>query len=460
MKKIVVILSAAVFLCNVFLSCTNGNTTNGNPDNKNTTNENTNDDSIYQKIGNVNKIYKAYSAARFFTGQEIKNIFGCQRVLFSGVLVEYNSLDSEIVEYVSALPKANAYMHQGYDGVEYDAEKVYVEFSTYTDIETDTVIAHEVRIFNGNFLDNFDGTSYAKSVLFDPSMTIDVECNKNIYTGERVNYESDYTFNSINYECFKAVNEFPAEFGNFGELSKVFVVVNNEDEIQKSIMNDAQYYIKYYAEYKSFNEKTIQYYNNRKEDKRGIWYAEDFYINDEMKYIQFHYVFENKDDSKAWAQAFISDPKDFPNLNFGVYINTLYFCDSYPDLYEKVKYLAPFEYKEVTDYPSALAEYGTLEKVYAFVSSDGTIEVVPLGETWSQKTYIAEYTDFTPETKDFIREASKAGIQYGSGHYYLHKDGKKYLEYIEDYQSTKTINGNFYDSDITEYTVGAQLSRD
>ena len=62
MKKIVVILSAAVFLCNIFLSCTNGNTTNGN----------TNDDSLYQKIGNVNKIYKAYSAARFLQDRKLK----------------------------------------------------------------------------------------------------------------------------------------------------------------------------------------------------------------------------------------------------------------------------------------------------------------------------------------------------------------------------------------------------
>ena len=456
MKKFLVILSIIVFLGSI-ICCSNGNSNNTNENNNGNTNGNPEEitDSLYEKIGKVNKVYEAYSAARFYTGQEITNFYGCPRVRFSGVLVEYDSLDAKIVEYVSSLPKANAYMHQGYDGIVYKPEEIYVEFSTYTDVENECVIAHEIRIFSGNFMDDFDGSSYAKSVMFDPSLTIDIDRNKNVYTGKSESYQSDYNFGT-NIECSKAVNEYPESFKKFGEISNVYVVVTCEDEIKKGEMNDAQYYITYYAEYKSFNEKTIQYYNNRKADKQWIWYAKDFYVNENMKYIQFQYVFDKTTNKMEWAQAYITDPKDFPDMNAGAFINTIYFYEDYPDLYEKVKYLAPAEYKQVqvTDCPDELSKSGNLEKVYAYVFSNGSIATDIMGISWRKDTYIAEYSDFNETTKKAIKEGLKDGVQYGNGHYSLHKDGKKYIEFMKDYQDRTSLEGNFYDSDITDRTVG------
>lgn len=408
---------------------------------------------LYSKIGQVNKVYKAYNAARFFTGQEIQNIYGCKKVVFSAVLVEYDSLDAVIVEYVSNLPRANAAMHQWYEGVQFNPDETYVEFATYKDKEKDVIIAHEVRIFNGNFMDQFDGSCYAKAVTFDPTMTIDINNNKNVYTGKNVTYESDYAFEGNEIECYKILREFPDSLKKFGSLSQVYLVVNTDDEVLKKEMNSDQYYIQYYAVYNSFDDVTNLYCNNRKKDKNPINYPADIVINNEMKYIHFYYVFNKRDDSMAWARADITDPTIFPNMDFGIEIEILYFYDGLPDLYEKIKEVASAEYKKITEYPSELSKYGTLENVYAYVMPDGHIVTEKQGISWTQKTYIAEYTEFNATTNKVINKEIKNTRGYVNGHHYLYNEGKKYIELSEDFQTYKNFQCLLYDETLSNMPV-------
>ena len=66
-------------------------------------------------------------------------------------------------------------MHQSYENMEYDASKKYVELSSYTDTTTNNIVAFEVRIFWGNFMETYETEGwYAKSVTFTPDLKVDI----------------------------------------------------------------------------------------------------------------------------------------------------------------------------------------------------------------------------------------------------------------------------------------------
>jgi len=128
---------------------------------------------LYARLGKVNKVYSALNSARFYTGQIIDG------KRFEGNIVEYNSLKQALLDYVESLESNNALMHQRYESIVYDATKKYVEFSTYTDIETEEIVEVEVRIFFGNFLETYETDYwYAKSVRFNKDLTKDLNTNQ------------------------------------------------------------------------------------------------------------------------------------------------------------------------------------------------------------------------------------------------------------------------------------------
>ena len=134
-------------------------------------------------IGDINKIYES-SSGRFATGQIIPDFFG-HKVQFEGNLVEYNSIKKEVLDYVESLESNNALMHQGYDNVKYDPTKKYVEFSSYTDTTTNKIVAYEIRVFFGNFLETYKTDFwYAKSSMFNASFTKDIQKNARVNFGE------------------------------------------------------------------------------------------------------------------------------------------------------------------------------------------------------------------------------------------------------------------------------------
>lgn len=168
MLKKSIVLFVVVSL--IFMSCSQLNSPNGH-----NISAETMDGMSY--IGDVNKIYSAKSG-RFYTGQIIKNFYG-RDVKFEGNLVEYNTIKPEILAYVEGLEKNNALMHQHYEGVKYDKDKKYVEFSSYTEVSTGKILMFEIRVFFGNFLDTFNQDYwYAKSVSFNPSFTKDLDNKK------------------------------------------------------------------------------------------------------------------------------------------------------------------------------------------------------------------------------------------------------------------------------------------
>lgn len=412
---------------------------------------------IYAKLGTVHKIYQSASAARFFTGQKIKDCFGCKEAEFTGVLVEYDSLDESIVKYVEKLPNNNAAVHQHYLNAEYDENEIYVEFSTYTNTENQEIICHEIRIFQGDFMKNFNGQCYAKSVTFDPTLTIDLDRMKNVKTGEPVEYTSDYTFYE-RVEACKSVKEYPEEFSKYGTVSEVYLAVNKYDEVLKNEQNDQQYYITYYVEYSSFNEVTTQYYNNRKADYSFFISNADFYIDSTMKYIKFHYVYDKATDKLQWGEAWISDPNDFPGLTYGASLcNCTYFFDEYPDLYSVMEYLASSEYKEVDSsvYPAVLSKFGSLDKVYAYVFEDGSVAKDYVCEGDYHNAFVAQYSSFNDTTKAIHKYAEDGGVMFNRDHSATYVQDKKYIGYW--YRNNiygDSIECNFYDPEVSDLISG------
>lgn len=150
-------------------------------------------DAIANRLGDVSRIIKDNdnnNVARFFTGQVVNIvtredlIFGdsengawrthdCE---FEGHLVEYNTVNQNILDYVESLETTGS-MHQGH-GMgpgDFIDDKIYVELSTYRDIETGKVWRNELRIFNGSDVWNHGGPNYAKACMFNGDFTMDVD---------------------------------------------------------------------------------------------------------------------------------------------------------------------------------------------------------------------------------------------------------------------------------------------
>ena len=220
-----------------------------------------------EEIGVVNQVFYSQNTARFFTDQIIKNLFGFAEVKFYGELVEYNSVDKKILDYVESLESNNAAMHQSYQNMTYDASKKYVELSSYTDTSTNEIVAYEVRIFWGNFMETFRTEGwYAKSVTFTPDLKVDIYAGKNIETGESVRYWGT-TANNTNYtktRTTKKTNEYPALLNKFGTISAVYTNYDKDGEIEKITYDDGtQRFTSYYAEYSVLDTKVINYFSNK-----------------------------------------------------------------------------------------------------------------------------------------------------------------------------------------------------
>ena len=440
-KKILLTVLSAVLFTVFAYSSPSSTKPNTNPDV-------TNSDTIYSTIGIVNKVYKASSVERLFTGDRIPDMFGCNEVEYTCALVEYDSLNEEFLNYVNKLPKEKAYLRQLYPDVVYNESEVYVEFLTYTNTATNEIITHDIRIFYGDFLNPFYDSFYAKCILFDPTLTIDLNWNKNIKTGEYINYFSDDTSNGDSYEIYKSVNDFPAEFSKYGSISKVYAVVDSNNQITKRKMNDRQYYITYYVEYSSFYNVTKQYYDNRKDLYTNFTCSQDFNIDSSKKYIKFLFVYDNDTDKNEWASGCISDPKDFPYLTYGVEIETLYFYDTCPDLYSKMQYLSQSKFKEIdkTKYPEDFSKYGIVNKVYACVFNDGTIADDHCQKQQYYETYYVDYSRFYFVTMDAYEYAKSQQCHYCTKPEKYCVDGKYFMIYTLCHydQSNYSIECDFY----------------
>ncbi len=144
-------------------------------------------DAIANRLGDVNRIIKDNSG-RFVTGQIVEivtqedlimnGVWRTHSCEFEGNLVEYNSVNQNILDYVSSM-EANALMHQshGMEPGDFIDDKIYVELSTYRDVESGKVWRNEIRIFNGSdvYNPNRSCMGYAKAVTFNSDFTMDVD---------------------------------------------------------------------------------------------------------------------------------------------------------------------------------------------------------------------------------------------------------------------------------------------
>ncbi len=124
-------------------------------------------------IGTINHVYGSSSDARFYTGQIMDGSWlGCENVGFEGALVAYDDVEKELLDYVESKENNDAMMHQNYPGIEFDSNLKYVEFSTYTDLSTRKIVAYEIRVFWGNFMDTYNADGwYAKSAFFNSTFS-------------------------------------------------------------------------------------------------------------------------------------------------------------------------------------------------------------------------------------------------------------------------------------------------
>ncbi len=204
--------------------------------------------SAIESIGDVSRIFSAnqsrstatvyeVSTSRFYTGQEL-TMYG-HEVVFEADIVEYNSIDQAILDYVESLESCNALMHQNYplfNSGEINPEKKYVEFASYIDKETNEAICHEIRVFFGNFMDTYNsGSYYAKAVTFSPDMTVDINNHVNVYTGEHDNYQVQQgnipvtPYQPRHLEMRDVTASKASQFAYLGEVNRVFAWYEGEE---------------------------------------------------------------------------------------------------------------------------------------------------------------------------------------------------------------------------------------
>lgn len=407
--------------------------------------------SAYNKLGKVTKVFKAHSSARFYTGQIIENIFGYDEVKFYGSLIEYDSLSSDILDYVEKLPESNALMHQSYDNVTYAADKRYVEFSTYTDFKTNEIIAHEVRIFSGDFMDTYNTNFwYAKSILFDPTLEIDMSKGVYVKTGEVCpgillpGYDEQ--------KSYKAILNYPEIFDYFGDVTSVYVTTNTEGEVLKSEMNDRQYYIIYYAEYSDLKPEVKAFYENRKDEKKGWFPDNSIYMAKDRYYISYQKIAYNIDDKVERGQIVIFNGADYAKLRGGAISSEFYINNSEKDLYDTICKMSESTYREVQNYPSVLTKFGQLSNVYAYAMDNG--EIVNDAERIDglKKKWIAEYDYFYDQINAKYEEMGN--FYDPEDNFGRYKEGKKYIEYFEYYEIQENQpqiifeGANFYTEEV------------
>lgn len=133
---------------------------------------------IAEELGEIGNVYHA-STSRFIDGEVILNYWpenpDNKELVFVAELVEYNSFDQDVVNYIQEKhPKNNALLHQHYD-VTYKEGKTYVEYASYVDKKTGEVLVIEIRIANGSDILSYDGSWYALSCRFSNDMSVDID---------------------------------------------------------------------------------------------------------------------------------------------------------------------------------------------------------------------------------------------------------------------------------------------
>lgn len=230
-------------------------------------------------LGDVSRIYKATSNARFMTGQIIPDYRG-HEVRFEGNLVEYNSIKQDILDYVEELENDNALMHQNYEDVDYDPGKKYVELACYTDTTTNKVIAYEVRLFPGNFLEKYETDFwYAKSVTFNSSFTWDIDNYVEVDFGMPLGEED-----SVFIPEFKISTEQQSFIDAVGDVGKIY---HNLHGISDTTWGEKQAQIEsHLVEYKNLkkNVKSKFFEENNAKLYRGDYIG--FKINKDKIYVE------------------------------------------------------------------------------------------------------------------------------------------------------------------------------
>lgn len=230
-------------------------------------------------LGDVSRIYKATSNARFMTGQIIPDYRG-HKVRFEGNLVEYNSIKQNILDYVEKLENDNALMHQNYEDVDYDPGKKYVELACYTDTTTNKVIAYEVRLFSGNFREMYEeGLWYAKSVTFNSSFTWDIDNYVEVDFGMPLGEED-----SVFIPEFKITAEQQSFIDAVGDVGKIY---HNLHGISDTTWGEKQVQIEsHLVEYKNLKEnvKSKFFEENNAKLYRGDYIG--FKINKDKIYVE------------------------------------------------------------------------------------------------------------------------------------------------------------------------------
>ena len=238
MRKASVVLVLLVVLASLFVSC------DSEPSGK--ANEIKAHKEAFDALGDVSRVFSASGAKeitvyfhadveRYVTGQELTT-YG-HKVRFEADIVEYNSIDQRILDYVDTLESTNALMHQNYPGFttdEIDPEKKYVEFATYTVIETGEVLFHEIRIFTGDYKNIYlSGNYYAKSVSFSPDLTVDIDRHIDVLTGERSDYripQGTVQTTTVNKQLeMKETSVRKEEFALLGDVNKVYAWYDGDE---------------------------------------------------------------------------------------------------------------------------------------------------------------------------------------------------------------------------------------
>lgn len=230
----------------------------------------TEDEAIAAKLGNVSTIY--YSAARYAEDQIIPDFRGYKQVRFHSILVEYHDIfsvyDDYIVSYAKRLEGNNALMHHSYAGQTYKADKTYVEIATYTDVATNKPVAREIRVFNGNFMEEYENNFwYAKSVLVSPLLQVDLEKGLYIATGTPV--KADDPFGKTLNDGY-AISLREDWMSILGEVSNVYAETDDDGNLKEYVFtNKAGEQVRSCSlliEYKSLTDGTKQSFAGKDKD--------------------------------------------------------------------------------------------------------------------------------------------------------------------------------------------------
>lgn len=266
----------------------------------------------------MNRLY--FGSARYINGQIIENFFGNKQVSFQSTVGEFNSIydafGNYIADYVENEEK-NAMLHHGYPELTFNPKQKYVEIAHYRNVATNEIVAKEIRVFDGNFLEDAQNSSwYAKSVLLSADMTVDLQKGINIYTHEKVN-----AFTQLP----PTVHEYPEYIKPFGTLENVYADVDTSGNVKSfEFINDEDRMVRnvtYVAEFSALNDNVISYFSKiddncgrqgpnieKDADKFYLSFTEFTYMETNLTWYSIR-LYNAK--STGWKGAVVSSEEEF-----------------------------------------------------------------------------------------------------------------------------------------------------